>query len=81
MRSWKLRIREPRGLPGGIAVKFVCSASVAQGSPVQILGTDLYTAYQAILWQVSDIKLRKMGTDVSSGPIFPGKKRRIGGGC
>ena len=29
------------GQPGGVVVKFVCSALVAQGSQVQILGTDL----------------------------------------
>ena len=31
-------------------VKFVRSASTAQGSPVWIPGTDLHTAYQAMLW-------------------------------
>ena len=31
-------------LPSGVAVKFMRSASVAQGSPVQIPGTDLHTA-------------------------------------
>ena len=30
-----------RGQPGGAAVKFACSASVAQGSPVQILAADM----------------------------------------
>ena len=37
--------------PGGVVVKFVYSASGAQGSPVQILGVDLHTAHQAMLWQ------------------------------
>ena len=30
-----------QGWPGGIVVKFACSALVAQGSQVQILGMDL----------------------------------------
>ena len=33
------------GWPSGIVVKFMCSASVAQGSQVQIAGTDLHTAH------------------------------------
>ena len=41
------------GQPGGTAVKLAHSASAAQGSPFQILGADLRTAYQAILWQAS----------------------------
>ena len=32
---------ECRGWPSGIVVKFECSTSVAWGSQVQILGTDL----------------------------------------
>ena len=37
---------------GGVVVKFVHSAWVAQGSPVWwiLLGVDLRTAYQAMLW-------------------------------
>ena len=37
------------GRPGGTVVEFACSASVAQGSLVQILGVDLCTAWQAML--------------------------------
>ena len=36
-----------RGQPGGVAIEFAYSASVAQGSRVQILGVDVHTAYQA----------------------------------
>ena len=43
------------GLAYGAAVKVVCLASVARGSPVQILGADIRTTYQAMLWQVSHI--------------------------
>ena len=42
--------------PFGQVVKFACSASVARCSPVQILGTDLRTAGQAMLWQASHIE-------------------------
>ena len=38
------------GQASGIVVKVVCSASAAQGSQVQIPGTDPYTAHQAMLW-------------------------------
>ena len=38
------------GQLSGVVVKFTSSASAAQGSQVQILGTDLYTAHQAMLW-------------------------------
>ena len=36
--------------PGGTVVKFVHSSSVAQSSQVPILGVDLHTAHQAMLW-------------------------------
>ena len=63
-------------------VKFARSASVAQGLPVQIPGVDLRTAHQAIaVAGIPHIKWRNMGTDISSGPIFLSKKRRIGRGC
>ena len=44
-----------RGQPCGIVVKFPHSALVALGSLVWILGTDLCTTYQAVLWQASHI--------------------------
>ena len=39
------------GSAHGPVVKFMRSASAAQGSQVQILGADLHTAHQAMLWQ------------------------------
>ena len=42
--------RTTRGQPGGAVVKFVHSASVAQGLWVQITGADLHTTCQAMLW-------------------------------
>ena len=40
-----------KGQPGGIVVRFVCSAPGTQGSQVQILDTDLHVALGAMLWQ------------------------------
>ena len=39
------------GQPGGVGVKFVPSTLEAQGSQVWILGMDLRTVHQAMLWQ------------------------------
>ena len=52
--------------PSGAVVKFACSASVTQGSLVQIPGADLRTACQAML-AVAGIphKVEEDGTDVS----------------
>ena len=44
-----------RGWPRGVAVKFLHSALAARGLPVQIPGTDLCTAPQAMLWQAPHI--------------------------
>ena len=44
------------GRPGGAPVKFARSALAARGSPVRILGADLCTACQAMLWQVFHVK-------------------------
>ena len=59
-----------RGWPGGVLVKFTCSASVAPGLQVRILGADLCTTPQALLWQHPTNKVDNIGTDVSSGTIF-----------
>ena len=68
--------RESRGWPGGMTVKFTFSALVAWGLLVQIPGMDLSTSNTVA--GIPHIKQRKMGTDVSSGPIFPSRKRRVG---
>ena len=44
-----------RGQPGGAAVKFIRSALAVPGSPVRILGADVCSACQAMLWQASHI--------------------------
>ena len=59
-------------------VKFACSASAARGLPVQIPGADMAPLGSHAVVGVPHIKCRKMGTDVSSGPVFLSKKRRIG---
>ena len=38
------------GQPSGVVFNFMCSASAAQGSQVQILGMNLHTTHQAMLW-------------------------------
>ena len=47
-----------RGLPSGAVVEFAGSFLAARGLLVWILGTDLHTAYQTLLWQVSHIESR-----------------------
>ena len=42
--------------PTGTMGKFARSALVAQGSQVRIPGAELYTTYQAMLWQESHVK-------------------------
>ena len=44
-------IKREEDWPGGVVVKFVCSASVALVSLVWIPGMDLHAAGQAMLWQ------------------------------
>ena len=48
-----------RGQPSGVVVKFACSTLMAQGSPVQILGADLHTAHQAMLWWLPTNKIEE----------------------
>ena len=49
---WKYLSRiSGRGWPSGKVIKCVCSALVAQGSQVQIRGTDPHIAHPAVLWQ------------------------------
>ena len=72
----------PRAQPGGSAVKFTHSALVAWGSSVQILGVDMALLGKPCCgWCPTYKKYRKMGTDVSSGPVFLSKKRRTGSRC
>ena len=74
----RLENRDDTGLPDGAAVKLARSALAAQGSPVWIPGADVAPLGKShAVVGVPHIKWRKMGTDVSSGPVFLSKKRRI----
>ena len=52
---------------GGIVVEFAFSTSVTWGSWVQLLGTDLHTSHQAMLW---GSPIYKNEEDLSSGTVF-----------
>ena len=47
------------GWPGGIVIRFAYSTLVAWGSQIQILGTDLHTAHQAVLWRCPTYKIEE----------------------
>ena len=46
--------------------------------PVRILGADMAQLASHAMVGIPHIKWKKMGMDVSSGPVFLSKKRRIG---
>ena len=66
------------GRPGGAAVKFARSASAAWGSPVQIPGVDMAPLGKPCCVRHPMYKVEEDGHNVSSGPVFFSKKRRIG---
>ena len=70
-----------RGWPGGAADKCAPSASAAQGSPVRIPGVDMAPLGKPCCGRRPTYKVEEDGHDVSSGPVFLSKKRRIGGRC
>ena len=51
LRDIKNKIRRFRGQPGGIVVEFTRCTLVAWGLWVWILGVNLHTAHQAMLWR------------------------------
>ena len=66
------------GQPHGKAVKFAHSASAAQGS---LFGSWVRTyalLVKPCCGSHPTYKVEEMGMDVSSGPVFLSKKRRIG---
>ena len=63
------------------AVKFARSASVAWGLPVGSWVRTWRRLSSHAVAGVPHIKWKKMDTDVSSGPVFLSKKRRIDSGC
>ena len=69
------------GWPGGTVVKCTHSASAARGSPVQIPGADTAPLGKPCCGRHPTYKVEEDGHDVSSGPGFFSKKRRIGSRC
>ena len=66
----------------GMLVKFARSASVAQGWCVWILGADLHTSHQAMLWQHPTYKIEEDWQQIlAQGQSFSSKRRKIGNGC
>ena len=64
-----------QGQPSGMLVGFACFALATWGLWVQIPGTDVHMAHQAMLWWCPIYKKwRKTGVNVSSEPIFPKQK-------
>ena len=61
MRHMKMQDKNKikRGQLGGVVVKFVCSALVAQGSWVQITSADLHTAHQTMMWRHRTYKIEE----------------------
>ena len=60
------------GLPGGLVVEFVHSASVAWSSPLQVLGADLRSAYRG---RHPTCEREEDGHNVNSANL-PGKKKK-----
>ena len=64
------------GQPSGVVVKFTCSVLAAWGSWVRIPGVDLALLIRSHCGGVPH-KVEEDWHDVSSGPIFPIKKKKI----
>ena len=63
-----------RGQPSGAAVEFMHSTSAAWGLLLWILGVDLCTACQAMLWQASHIENRGRWAQMLAQGLFPQQK-------
>ena len=69
------------GQPGGPAVKFAHSALEAWASLVRILVADMALLGKPCCGRHPTYKVEEDGQEVSAGPVFPSKKRRIGSRC
>ena len=65
-----------RGRPSGAVVKFTCSALAAWGLWVWILGADLHTGHQAMLWRHPTYKIEEGGHRGSLRDNLPHQKRK-----
>ena len=70
------------GCPDGAPLKSMYSASAAQGLHVQILGADLHTVHQAMLWwrptyKVEEDWQRMLAQGLSSSPKQTNKKTQL----
>ena len=81
IRPFTIQSKKTRcwGQPGGAAVKFARSTSATCGSLVRIPGSDpgcrpTHCSSSHVVAGIPHTKWRKMGTDVSSGPVFLSKK-------
>ena len=57
--SEEMKKTAPGGRPSGAVVKFACFTLRAGGSRYEILGMDLHTTHQAMLWQHPTYKIEK----------------------
>ena len=70
-----------KGTAGGAAVRLPLHFSGPGLASGDLRCGPMHSSSGHAVAGISHIKQRKMGTDVSSGPVFLSKKRRIGGRC
>ena len=67
--------------PGSVVVKFVCSASAAQGSQVWILGTDLVPLIKPCCGGIHIQNRGRLAQMLALRQSSSSKKRKIGNRC
>ena len=68
--------KKARCWPSNIVVKFACSALVAWGLQVQMVGMDLHTPHQAMLWQHPTYKIEEDWHTCSLSDNVPHQKKK-----